>query len=462
MRRISITKRLTIWYTIFMLLITGCFMGVLIYIGNVRASEAAKAVLMDSVADASEEVEGYGEDFVVDDKLSFYEDGVYISIYDGDGDLVEGRRPGELSHMLPELKDKEVIKLQDEAGEIWYVYDSMFQVNGQSVWVRGMVKDFAEQSTFSFVLKLAAIAFPVLVIIAALGGYIITRRAFRPVRDIIRTVEDIREDGDLSRRVASEHGEMSGKGEAVDEISALAVTFNSLFDRLEAVFRKEKQFTSDVSHELRTPLAVIISQSDYALEDEEYRVRALEKINDEARRMSSLVNELLTLSRSDAGRLIFEKHKVSLDQVCHMVAEQQAAVASEKDLSIETEIEDGIDIIGDESMLIRILLNLMDNAVKYSGNGKRVALSLFREGNFAVCSVEDDGIGISAEELDRIWERFYRADESRSEEGSGLGLAMVAALVKAHGGRTEVTSTPGEGSCFKVYFPIPDIKTEDQ
>lgn len=462
MRRISITKRLTIWYTIFMLLITGCFMGVLIYIGNVRASEAAKAVLMDSVADASEEVEGYGEDFVVDDKLSFYEDGVYISIYDGDGDLVEGRRPGELSHMLPELKDKEVIKLQDEAGEIWYVYDSMFQVNGQSVWVRGMVKDFAEQSTFSFVLKLAAIAFPVLVIIAALGGYIITRRAFRPVRDIIRTVEDIREDGDLSRRVASEHGEMSGKGEAVDEISALAVTFNSLFDRLEAVFRKEKQFTSDVSHELRTPLAVIISQSDYALEDEEYRVRALEKINDEARRMSSLVNELLTLSRSDAGRLIFEKHKVSLDQVCHMVAEQQAAVASEKALSIETEIEDGIDIIGDESMLIRILLNLMDNAVKYSGNGKRVALSLFREGNFAVCSVEDDGIGISAEELDRIWERFYRADESRSEEGSGLGLAMVAALVKAHGGRTEVTSTPGEGSCFKVYFPIPDIKTEDQ
>ena len=212
---------------------------------------------------------------------------------------------------------------------------------------------------------------------------------------------------------------------------------------------------------MRTPLAVIISQSDYALEDEDYRVRALEKINNEARRMSNLVNELLTLSRSDAGRLIFEKHKVSLDQVCHMVAEQQEAVASEKDISIETDIEDGIDIIGDESMLIRILLNLMDNAVKYSGNGKRVALSLFREGNFAVCSVEDDGIGISAEELDRIWERFYRADESRSEEGSGLGLAMVAALVKAHGGRTEVTSTTGEGSCFKVYFPIPDIKTED-
>ena len=106
-------------------------------------------------------------------------------------------------------------------------------------------------------------------------------------------------------------------------------------------------------------------------------------------------------------------------------------------------------------------MNVIEYAVKYSGNGKRVALSLFREGNFAVCSVEADGIGISAEELDRIWERFYRADESRSEEGSGLGLAMVAALVKAHGGRTEVTSTPGEGSCFKEYFPIPDIKTED-
>lgn len=466
MRRLSITKKITIWYTIFLLLITGCFLGALVYTGNLRASEAAKTVLMGSVADASEEIERFGGDFIVDDNLNFYEDGVYISIYDEKGELIEGRRPIELSHMLPGLSDKEIRKLRDESGNVWYVYDSIFRVDGKSVWVRGMVKDFAEQSTFSFVLKLAAVAFPALVVAAALGGYIITRRGFRPVRDIITTVEEIRADGDLSRRVDVDR-EKAGSGEIAgikpgDEISGLAETFNGMFDRLEAVFEKEKQFTSDVSHELRTPLAVIISQSDYAREDEEYRKQALETINREARRMSGLVNRLLTLSRSDAGRLIVEKQRIPLSEICEMVAEQQAAVASEKGTVIETDIERDVFIDGDESMIIRILLNLMDNAVKYSGEDAKVVLSLCKGAGFAVCTVEDNGAGIAESELDRIWERFYRANGVRSEDGSGLGLAMVEALVKAHGGRTEVKSTQGEGSCFKVYLPMADADKEAQ
>lgn len=112
-------------------------------------------------------------------------------------------------------------------------------------------------------------------------------------------------------------------------------------------------------------------------------------------------------------------------------------------------------------MIIRILLNLMDNAVKYGRENGKVRLSLVKDNGFAVCTVEDDGIGIAEGELDRIWERFYRADASRSEEGSGLGLSMVAALVKAHGGRTEVTSTEGQGSCFKVYLPLYDADAEE-
>ena len=466
MRRMSITKKITIWYTVFMLLITLGFLGVLVYVGNARASEAAKAVLMESVADASEEIEQFGGDFIVDDSLSFYDDGVYISIYDNDGELLEGRRPGELSHMLPALHDKEVMKIKDDSDVIWYVYDSMFEVDGQPVWVRGIVKDFAEQSTFSFVLKLAAVAFPALVLIAALGGHIITGRAFRPVRDIIKTVEDIRSDGDLSRRVEiygedkdMEKEASTGSG---DEVYRLAGTFNGMFDRLESAFEKEKQFTSDVSHELRTPLAVIISQSDYALEDEEYRAKALETINREARRMSGLVNKLLMLARSDTGSLVLDKQQIQLSEVCNMIAEQQEAVAAEKNITIGIEIDDGIEIIGDESMIIRIVLNLMDNAIKYSPEGSKVKLSLCSDGRYAVCSVEDNGVGIAPDELDKIWERFYRADGSRSEEGSGLGLAMVSAMVKAHGGRTAVTSAPKEGSCFKVYLPVPDMEAEDR
>ena len=465
MRRFSITTKITIWYTIFLVIITIGFLSVMAYVGNVRASEIARSKLMDHVADASEEIESFGENFIIDEDLDFYEDGVYLSIYTEDGDLLEGRRPAELPE-LPALKDKAMVKMNDEQGQTWYVYDSSFEMGSQAVWVRGIVKDFAEQSSFSFMLKLVLVACPALVVIAALGGYIITRRAFRPVRNIISTVEEISRDGDLTRRIDMQDGEVpeasvkgtaegtASEASAKDEIHKLAKNFNSMFDRIEKTFEKEKQFTSDVSHELRTPLSVIISQSDYARTDEEYREKALEVINREAKRMAGLVNRLLTLSRSDSGRLVLENDEIDFSDMCEMVAMQQEPAASQKNIELTADIGPGIKVTGDDAMLIRIILNLTDNAIKYSRQHGHIRLSLKTAGDFACCSVEDDGIGIPEEDLERIWERFYRVDSSRSEEGSGLGLAMVEALVKAHGGYTDVSSSLGEGSRFDVYIPI--------
>ena len=246
MRRFSITTKITIWYTIFLVIITIGFLSVMAYVGNVRASEIARSKLMDHVADASEEIESFGENFIIDKDLDFYEDGVYLSIYTENGDLLEGRRPVELPE-LPALKDKAVVKMNDEQGQTWYVYDSSFEMGNQAVWVRGIVKDFAEQSTYSFMLKLVIIACPALVVIAALGGYIITRRAFRPVRNIIGTVEEISRDGDLTKRIDMQDGGLPDTA-AKDEIYKLAKNFDSMFDRIEKTFEKEKQFTSDVSH----------------------------------------------------------------------------------------------------------------------------------------------------------------------------------------------------------------------
>ena len=452
MKRFSITTKITIWYTIFLVIITIGFLSVMAYVGNVRASEIARSKLMDHVADASEEIESFGENFIIDKDLDFYEDGVYLSIYTENGDLLEGRRPVELPE-LPALKDKAVVKMNDEQGQTWYVYDSSFEMGNQAVWVRGIVKDFAEQSTYSFMLKLVIIACPALVVIAALGGYIITRRAFRPVRNIIGTVEEISRDGDLTKRIDMQDGGLPDTA-AKDEIYKLAKNFDSMFDRIEKTFEKEKQFTSDVSHELRTPLSVIISQSDYARTDEEYREKALEVINREAKRMAGLVNRLLTLSRSDSGRLVLESDEIDFSDMCEMVAMQQEQAASQKNIELTADIEQGIKVTGDDAMLIRIILNLTDNAIKYSRQNGHIRLSLRTAGDFACCSVEDDGIGIPEEDLERIWERFYRVDSSRSEEGSGLGLAMVEALVKAHGGYTDVSSSLGEGSRFDVYIPI--------
>lgn len=455
MGRLSVKVRITIWYTIFLVIITAGFLAILTYFGNVRAGDLARTRLADSVSDARDQIGMLGENFIIDNDLDFYEDGVYLSVYDEDGDLIEGRRPAELAE-LPDFSDNVMKKLEEE-GETWYVYDNSFDMDGKIVWVRGIAKDFAEGGTFSFVIRFAAIAFPALVVLAALGGYLITRRAFKPVRNILKTVDEISADGDLSRRIETGDSPESSR----DEIYHLASAFNGMFDNLQQSFEKEKRFTSDVSHELRTPLSVIISQSDYAMEDEGYREKSLEVINREARRMAGLVNRLLTLARSDAGGLKPDREKVDMSDMCETVAWQQESIAAERDIRVEARIEKGVFVYGDETMLIRVLLNLMDNAIKYGRKGGCVKLTLRTDNGQACCDVEDDGIGIKQEDMARIWERFYRVEGSRSEEGSGLGLSMVEAMVKAHGGTIEAESVYGEGSRFTVKLPLYEGNEEE-
>ena len=448
MSRISVKVKITIWYTVFLVVITGVFLLVITYTGNIRAGELARTKLADSVSDARDEIGTLGENFIIDEDLDFYEEGVYISVYDETGDLVEGRRPIEISE-FPELKDKYMHKLKAD-GEIWYVYDSRFEMNGKAVWVRGIVKDFAEGGTFSFILRFAAVALPALVVIAALGGYLITKRGFRPVRNILETASEISHDGDLSRRIETEASSEASK----DEIYKLAGAFNSMFDSLQSSFEKEKRFTSDVSHELRTPLSVIISQSDYALEDEGYREKALNVINREAKRMANLVSRLLILARSDSGKLRAEKEKVDLSDLCETVAWQQESIARECDIIIKSAVEPNVYVLGDEAMLIRVLLNVVDNAVKYGKPGGHVEIQLETVDSWACCTVKDDGIGIKEEDLSKIWQRFYRTEEARREEGSGLGLAMAEAMVKAHNGIIEADSVYGQGSRFRIKLPL--------
>ncbi len=448
MSRISVKVKITIWYTVFLVVITGVFLLVITYTGNIRAGELARTKLADSVSDARDEIGTLGENLIIDEDLDFYEEGVYISVYDETGDLVEGRRPIEISE-FPELKDKYMHKLKAD-GEIWYVYDSRFEMNGKAVWVRGIVKDFAEGGTFSFILRFAAVALPALVVIAALGGYLITKRGFRPVRNILETASEISHDGDLSRRIETEASSEASK----DEIYKLAGAFNSMFDSLQSSFEKEKRFTSDVSHELRTPLSVIISQSDYALEDEGYREKALNVINREAKRMANLVSRLLILARSDSGKLRAEKEKVDLSDLCETVAWQQESIARECDIIIKSAVEPNVYVLGDEAMLIRVLLNIVDNAVKYGKPGGHVEIQLETVDSWACCTVKDDGIGIKEEDLSKIWQRFYRTEEARREEGSGLGLAMAEAMVKAHNGIIEADSVYGQGSRFRIKLPL--------
>ncbi|MGI6211927.1 MAG: sensor histidine kinase [Anaerovoracaceae bacterium] len=477
MKKISITAKVTLLYMITLIVISAVFLAVMLYAGSREAGESARRVLMEEVADASEEINRTGSNFTVDSNMQFYHNGVYLSIYDDKKKLIEGRRPASLTSSLT-LRDKTLRKQKDSQGRVWYVYDSRFVLNGKSLWVRGVMNDFAEDSTFRAVLRLLMIGIPLLIAAAAVVGYFITKRAFRPVGQAVETAAEITRDGDLTRRIPA----ISGG----DEVSRMTDAFNRMFDRLEKQVEDEKRFTNDAAHELRTPLTVIRSQSEYALEDESYRERALEVINSESKTMSQMVNQLLMLARGDAGRLEVHAVRLDLGSLSRDVVEQQEAAAEEKGVELRCEAEDGVFAFADEFMTIRILLNLISNALKYgvpakegtsevetadaAGEGSKAApagitvrVRTDRERGMARLSVEDHGPGIPAEELEKVWDRFYRGsaagrkeysgEENEGRPSSGLGLAIVKALAEAQGGRVAVESQPYEKTVFTVWLP---------
>ena len=450
MKKISLTAYITIWYAVFLVAVVAILICIITYTGNENSNNMARDRIQEQITQLSDEIRVSGEDFVLNDEIRYFVKGVYLSVYNGDGELLEGEKPIQLGN-FPKLKDRKLYKEADSAGSYWYIYDNDFVINDEAIWIRGIAIDQTNtvnnKNNFS-TLRWLLIG---MVIIAILGGHMIARTAMNPIRKLIRTAEEIRDDGNLTRRIDA--------GRRNDEIGRLAESFNGMFDSLEKNINKEKQFTSDVSHELRTPLSVIISSSEFAMEDESYRSDSLQLINEEARRMSGLVNRLLTLSRSDEGRLALNYDEVNLSELCISIIDQQRFMAEEKNIRITTDIAPGITAQCDESFMIRALLNLIDNAMTYGINSRGeqtlINVDLHKVDEEVRIKVSDNGPGISEEHIDKIWDRFYRVDKSRNERGSsGLGLSMVEVIVTSHGGSVSVESEPGAGTAFTISIPL--------
>jgi heavy metal sensor kinase len=293
------------------------------------------------------------------------------------------------------------------------------------------------------------IAVPLTLAVAAGGGIFLARRALKPVGQIAQTAQEIGE-GDLSRRI-----DVNTK----DELGRLAKTLNEMIGRLENAFRRQQQFTSDASHELRTPLAVIEAESTLALEKErpssDYR-QSLETITREARQMSSLIDRLLTLARVDAGKERWNFTEVNLGKLISDLGTDAEILCEEKGLTFQLGATQDLAVRGDDARLRGLFMNLLDNAARYTPSPGTVSVSLRREGQMAIVAVTDTGVGIPAEDIPSIFERFYRADKSRSraEGGTGLGLAICKHIAEVHGGKIEVESKLGAGSTFSVWLPV--------
>ncbi len=447
---LSIKQRVTLWYACMLVLIVLLLFGFIFTVSRSLLQRESNSRLEKMVLDFTEEIDFEHSTYELDDDARFYEDGVIFSLYDEQGRLTAGSVPTG----FPADTTLKAYTFQtfSEGGNTWSAYDAaLVYGDGQILWIRGILPSetlFSVERTMFLVLLIVC---PLLIAVALLVGYSITRRAFLPIEEIRETAEAIGAGGDLSARIPTERTQ--------GEIRQLADTFNEMFGRLETSFEHERQFTSDASHELRTPVAVITSQAEYALlpdaTSEEQR-EGLEIILEQAQKMSALISQLLLLARADNGTQQLTLAPTDLSLLASMTAEQCRESAARQKIRVICQIEPDITVCGDQASLTRALLNLMENAVQYGHTGGFVKLTLASRDGFAVCSVEDDGIGIAQEHLDRIWQRFYRVDPARSPGGSntGLGLSLVKWIIEAHHGTIQAESSPGKGSCFTFRIPL--------
>jgi signal transduction histidine kinase len=248
-----------------------------------------------------------------------------------------------------------------------------------------------------------------------------------------------------------------------DEVERLALVLNQMLDRLAEGFRRERRLIADASHELRTPLAVMRSEIDVAVrEGAPVSADTLSDLGQEVDRLQSMVASLLQLSRSDAGAMSLELEPVRLDDLVHMVCAQCETLASEKEIPILMGEMAPVVVQGDQARLIQLMLNLVENAVRYTQAGGTVSVDVIPPGTGipggrpgeAACIVTDNGPGIGPEHLPHVFERFYRADEARTTGGTGLGLCIAQTIAVAHGGRIELESRPGHGTTARVFIPV--------
>lgn len=286
---------------------------------------------------------------------------------------------------------------------------------------------------------------------------LLTPGLFKPLEDMAIAARQITRADDLSRRVPYAN--------RPDEIGDLARAFNQTLERLERLFRTQQRLLADVSHELRTPLTTIRGNLDLMRRMGETDPESLSAIQVEIERMTRLVGDLLLLARADSGGLPLERKPVELDYILFDVYRQVRIL--EPPVGIELTEVDQVTVLGDADRLKQLMLNLVENAVKYTPPGGEVSLSLSKKAGWAFFEVSDTGIGIPPENLPHVFDRFYRVDKARTraQGGSGLGLSIAKWVAQAHGGAIRVTSQVGEGTTFSVTLPLysqnPDESDED-
>jgi signal transduction histidine kinase len=310
---------------------------------------------------------------------------------------------------------------------------------GRSSGYRGVLLE-----RFLLIIGLALI--PVM-LLAFWGGTVLAARALRPLRSFVQTIRSI-EAGAIDARIPDRGIE--------DELEELAAVFNRLLDKIALLIQGMRGALDNVAHDLRTPISRIRGVAEVALRgtgNGSHLREALADCVEEADRLQTVLNTLMDISEAETGALKLNLESVSLSDLAREVVDVYAHVADDRGLIVSTQVPDHLLLTVDRARMRQVLGNLLDNGLKYTPRGGRVAVEAHRENQTVVVTVSDNGVGIPSQDLHKIWDRLYRGDLSRSQRGLGLGLSLVKAFVRAHGGDVEVRSRPGAGSSFRLLFP---------
>lgn len=352
---------------------------------------------------------------------------------------------------VPAIGNKPLLRSENTVNNNYlYIAAAHVAAKGGDYVVEVGESDKQIRNSLKGLMSTLALGLPIPLVLAACGAYLLVQRSLSPVTDIMSVAENISLHN-LSRRLPV--------AETGDKLEHLSRALNRMIVRLDDAFQQVSRFTADASHELRTPLTIMRGELESILRQSHLSTDVREELSvvlEEVERLAHITEELLVIARIEAGEAKIKQRVFDLGDLIATTVEQMRLLAEEKELALNVNTEQGVMVEADAGHIKQVVVNLLDNAIKFTPQKGAIDVNVFKQGGSAVLTVRDTGIGIPEEHLPYIFDRFYRADRTRSRAigGAGLGLSIVRSICMAHGGTVRVESTETKGSCFTVTLPL--------
>lgn len=381
------------------------------------------------------------DDFLFRDDYSSY------VVIEKNGKVIEGSYPEDIESTLMKMKAKqEYVRKVMKNGEKYYVKDlRVSRWNGTPVFVRGIVKKSDAYSVYRTIERISMLCILGVFLALFIFQYVFAKQISKELKGMCETAEVIGRNMDVTKRI-----DYDGR---FQEVAVLVEANNRMLERIEQSLRMQEQFSSDVAHELRTPVAVMLAECQYAesrLEVQEEVRETLDVMHRQSKKINDIISRLLDLSRLEQEDIQIRLGEIDLSNLAEVLCKEEQEKAGDH-VTIRTDLKKAV-ITGDVNLISIVIRNLLNNAVKFSPEKGIIEISTGKKEDAVYLSVRDYGIGMEQQEVDRIFQRFYKCEKSRNEEGFGLGLPLSMKIVKKHGGTITVESEKHKGSTFTVYF----------